>query len=133
MGSLFSILPMLRLHHSTWRALGLKSRRHWAIETDNATRKSAACRQSPGTQLKSDGEEVTSQLFRDRRPHTPSPPRSEPAAPYRSEQGASWQGREVKSSDSNHGFRSLGKGRPGKGLALLLCIQILSLIFWAAG
>lgn len=84
-------------------------------------------------QLKSDGEEVTSQLFRDRRPHTPSPPRSEPAAPYRSEQGASWQGREVKSSDSNHGFRSLGKGRPGKGLALLLCIQILSLIFWAAG
>lgn len=39
----------------------------------------------------------------------------------------SWQEEKAKSA-SNHSER-----RPGKGLALLLCVQILSLIFQAAG
>lgn len=79
MGSLVSILPMLSLHHSTWRALGLKSRRHWAIETLIMQPVKVLLAASLlglflEPQLKPDGEEVTSQLFRDRRPHTPSPP-----------------------------------------------------------
>lgn len=77
-------------------------------------------------QLESDAKEVTSWLFGGWRTGARGMRRQLHAEVSRQEG-------EAKSSDSNHGFRSLGEGRPGKGLALLLCVQILSLIFRAAG
>ena len=136
MGSLFLLFCMLtKTSLSYWRALGLKPR--WPRAIESLIMQPMEVQLAAGLvglflepQLESDTKEVTSQPFRGRRP---GGPKSEAAAWCRSKHGASWQRRKAKSSDSNHGFRSLGEGRPGKGLALLLCVQILSLIFWAAG
>ena len=136
MGSLFLLVCMLtKTSLSYWSALGLK--RRWPRAIESLITQPMKVQLAAGLvglflehQLESDTKEVTSQPFRGRRP---GGPKSEAAAWCRSQQGASWQRRKAKSSDSNHGFRSLGEGRPGKGLALLLCVQILSLIFWAAG